>query len=109
MKFLCQGESTFKHLKVRAGENISFPPRPACLLHQILKAAPGLISFAFPSQWESSNGRITPFDPSGTQVIQSSNSGRSGFRVHEWTREDIKTFVEDIRRTFGNLFSSLQT
>ncbi|KAI0851727.1 hypothetical protein F5Y00DRAFT_274615 [Daldinia vernicosa] len=183
MKYLCQSEITLKHLKAWAGEKNLILAKAffwrlgddeqknlagltACLLHQILKAAPGLIPVAFPSQWESGYENIVPFDPSGTQAFNLLlRSGRAfenhkmiffidgldefsgrpiglikeiiswttinpvclkicvssrpwnefeigfkdyrSFRIHEWTREDIKIFVEDRFEEFSEISSSV--
>ncbi|KAI2602605.1 hypothetical protein GGR54DRAFT_493072 [Hypoxylon sp. NC1633] len=86
MKFLCEQEAAVEHLKTWAGEKhlicaMAFLWRLGddeqknlsglknCLIHQVLKAAPGLIQHACPSEWESDYTKTTSFDPSGTQAF----------------------------------------
>ncbi|KAI1139173.1 hypothetical protein F5Y05DRAFT_412274 [Hypoxylon sp. FL0543] len=86
MKFICESKTTLEYLKAWSGEkhliyakaffwrlgdddqkNLSGLAN--CLLHQILKAAPQLIPFAFPLAWEADVMEPVPFDPTGRQAF----------------------------------------
>ncbi|KAI0838352.1 hypothetical protein F5Y06DRAFT_296426 [Hypoxylon sp. FL0890] len=100
MKFICESEATLEHLKAWSGEKHlicakaffwrlgddeqkSFSGLVNCLLHQILKAAPELIPFVFPSVWDSGSTKPIPFDPTARQAFDRLLGSGKVFEKHK--------------------------